>query len=161
MSTCHPISFYLCHFPVLIFNLWFSLALHTQTWSNISLSFWKWRNALDLTRLSTSSSPFFLSLNPLNKLLTTCVGFLSSRFFFSTLQPNFPHLHLFSENRSCQDFRWSPLMGTTQPGHHLSPGLPPSLLQKRWMHPWFCSVLYACMTGTFLLEHGVPGFDFY
>ena len=151
----------LCHFPIFIFSLQFSLAPHTRTWSSISLSFLKRRNALDLTRLSTSSSPFFLSLNPLNKLLTMCVGFLSPKSFLSTLQPNFPPLHLFSENRSCQDFRWSPLMGTTQPGHHLSPVLPLSLLQNRWMHPWFFSLLYACMTGTFLLEHGGPGFDFY
>ena len=152
ISSCLILS--LCHFPILIFNLQFSLALHTQTWSNVSLSFLKWRNSLDLTCLSTSSSPFFLSLNPLSKLLTMCVGFLSPKPFRSTLQPSFPPLHAFGENRSCQDFRSSPLRGITPPGQYLSPVLPPSLLQSRLMHPCFFSLLYACMKGTFLLEHG-------
>lgn len=39
VSTSHPISF--CHFPILICNLHFSVALHTQTWSNTSFIFSK------------------------------------------------------------------------------------------------------------------------
>lgn len=115
VSTSHPISFYL---PVIFL---FSSSSFSFLWLfilrliKISLSFLKLRNAFDLTHLYTSSSPFFLSLNQLNKLLTMCVGFLFPKSFLSTLQLSFPFLHLFSDHRSCQGFRWSHLMGTTQP----------------------------------------------
>lgn len=132
-SVCSSeyISFYLIlspyHFPVLIFNLPISLTSYSDMIKS-SLSFFKWRNAFDLPHLSASSSPFFLSINQLNKPLAMCVGFLFPKSFLSTQQPGFPFLHLFSDHRSWQGFRWSHFMGTAQPGYCLSPVLPPSPL---------------------------------
>lgn len=128
VSTSYPISFYL---PVIfLFSssscsfIWLFILTHDQ---NLFI-FFKIKECIWSPSFVYFLISFLFICKPTEQTAGNVCGFLFPKSFLSTQQPNFPFLHLFSDHRSWQGFRWSHLMGTAQPGHCLSPVLPPSPL---------------------------------